>query len=1032
MIFEEDRTLSLLRRILSAAQGRPPAALFMGLFLALSLLSEWPATWPAMPQPFKSFTETLSAPVRAARLAVFDTYQSLSPRNRQFQPVTIVAIDEKSLRAQGQWPWPRKQLAQLIKAVNAHQPAAIGLDIYMPEADRTSPEKMANLLPSDRADLATQLRQLPRHDDVLASALFESPSVLGAAGFDVKAYTTTEGLRTVPLTVRGPDPRSWVQHYPQVLASLPVLQAAASGQALLSVDTSSNKVRKIPLLGAVGEQLVPGLALEMFRVATGSESIIVNTSRTGISSFEVADLKVPTEAAGDIWLHSARLADGMKRYISAQDIFSGAFDPTLLRGKLVLIGLTGEGLNDMRLTSLRETVPGVEIQAQVIEALFERSFLRRPMWLKWLELGTVVVFGGILIWFAIRSDSRIAAWFNAQPVAASILILCLNGLFLALGFVLFIHSGLLLDASSWVIAQTLIMGALMAGSMTISLGRARYRLSKLVNNGILLGQAKNRDKLLRQTIDAAADIANCAEAVLYLKTENGTLVATARYAQNAINLDPSSLPSIDLDSGGPCPEKEVLSSGKTLNVNDLKERPFLSLTSRRDVRQSILYVPMKPHDEEVIGLMILRNPMESRTHQVIAFNPLTIQFAEALAAQAAVAIENQNLLEAQKQLMDALIKLVAGAIDAKSPYTGGHCDRVPELALMLAEAATDQDSGPLANFRFETEEEWREFRVGAWLHDCGKVTTPEYVVDKAVKLETIYNRIHEVRMRFEVLLRDAQISALETVVAGTDAQTAQADFESRKAQLIDDFTFIAECNEGTEFMAAEKVDRLKAISQSTWVRHFDNRVGLSNDEFKRYASEPDTLPTVEQLLADKQHHVIERPQSTVTDAKWGFKVDVPEHLYNHGEVYNLSIAKGTLTNEERYKINEHVMHSLVMLEQLPLPKNLRRVPEYAGTHHETLAGTGYPRKLDQSQLTVPMRIMAIADIFEALTASDRPYKKAKTLSESVKILSFFKKDGHIDAELFDLFLTSGVYKQYAEKFLLPDQIDAIDIAQYLG
>jgi len=409
-----------------------------------------------------------------------------------------------------------------------------------------------------------------------------------------------------------------------------------------------------------------------------------------------------------------------------------------------------------------------------------------------------------------------------------------------------------------------------------------------------------------------------------------------------------------------------------------------------------------------------------------------IGFVEALAAQAAVAIENQNLIEAQKQLMDALIKLIAGAIDAKSPYTGGHCERVPELGIMLAEAATAQTEGPLASFKFETEDEWREFRVGAWLHDCGKVTTPEYVVDKAVKLETIYNRIHEVRMRFEVLLRDAQIKALEEVAGGADPVTAQSAFEARKVQLSDDFAFVAECNVGGEFMAPDKIERLKKIAEETWMRHYDDRLGLAYEEIKRYVGDPEPLPAQEKLLADKAHHIIPRVKSGVVDPKWEFKVTVPKDLYNYGEVYNLSVARGTLTEEERFKINEHVMQSLMMLEQLPLPKNLRRVPEYAGTHHETLVGTGYPRKLTEGDLSVPMRIMAIADIFEALTASDRPYKKAKTLSESIKILSFFKKDKHIDPALFDLFLTSGVYKRYAEKFLLPEQIDEVDIAKFVG
>jgi HD-GYP domain-containing protein (c-di-GMP phosphodiesterase class II) len=412
-----------------------------------------------------------------------------------------------------------------------------------------------------------------------------------------------------------------------------------------------------------------------------------------------------------------------------------------------------------------------------------------------------------------------------------------------------------------------------------------------------------------------------------------------------------------------------------------------------------------------------------------------VGFVEALAAQSAVALENQNLLEAQKALMESLIQLIATAIDAKSPYTGGHCERVPELALMLAEEACAVAEGPLADFRFNSEDEWREFRIGAWLHDCGKVTTPEYVVDKATKLETIYNRIHEVRMRFEVLLRDAQIERLLAIhERGEDIAVADARFAERQAQLQDDFNFLADCNLGGEFMAPELIERVRRLAGETWLRHFDDRRGLSHGELRRYPPATDgALPAVERLLADKPEHVVPRSgEQAVLDEAYGWKLKVPEHLYNFGEVYNLCVSRGTLSEEERFKINEHIMQTIVMLEQLPLPKHLQRVPEYAGTHHETMIGTGYPRRLGADELSVPSRIMAIADIFEALTASDRPYKPMKTLSESIKILSFFKKDQHIDPLLFDLFLSSGVYRRYAERFLKPEQIDEVDVAKYLG
>jgi hypothetical protein len=284
-----------------------------------------------------------------------------------------------------------------------------------------------------------------------------------------------------------------------------------------------------------------------------------------------------------------------------------------------------------------------------------------------------------------------------------------------------------------------------------------------------------------------------------------------------------------------------------------------------------------------------------------------------------------------------------------------------------------------------------------------------------------------------VLLRDAEIACMKAQRDGVDAAEAMRCFEARRQELLDDFGFLAECNVGGEFMAPERVERLKKISGQTWIRHFDDRIGLSNEELVRYRREAAAaLPVVEPLLADKPHHLVPRGQDKALDPKYGFKIKVPEHLFNFGEVYNLSIGRGTLTEEERFKINEHIIQTIVMLDQMPFPKELRRVPEYAGTHHETLIGTGYPRKLGERELSIPARIMAIADIFEALTASDRPYKSSKTLSDSVKILSFFKKDKHIDADLFDLFLRSGVYQRYAERFLKPEQIDHVEIEKYLN
>lgn len=568
---------------------------------------------------------------------------------------------------------------------------------------------------------------------------------------------------------------------------------------------------------------------------------------------------------------------------------------------------------------------------------------------------------------------------------------------------------------------------------------AQKKLEYLIQTGLELGQERDRITLLRKILFGGKTLLNCDAGTLYIVTEHKTL----RFAQrtNSVELPLFELPLYD-ETGAPV-ERFMATwcalHNEPILVDDVyRETRFdISGAKKMDAESgyrtlSMLTVPLSPREGEVIGVMQFLNALDPETGVVIPFRPELLRFVTAMANQAALALDNFQLIEAQKEFLDSMIKLIAGAIDAKSPYTGGHCERVPELAVMLAEAASAVNEGPLAAFRFKIDDEWREFRIAAWLHDCGKVTTPEYVVDKASKLETIYNRIHEVRMRFEVLLRDARIRELEAVAAGADPAEVLTRYEARKAQLADDFAFIAECNMGDELMAPEKLERLKRIAEETWQRNYDDRLGLPHEELKRYSGEPAALPATERLLADKPHHVIPRTDKRSLDPKWGFKVKIPEHLYNCGEVYNLSVGRGTLTEEERFKITEHVMQSLMMLEQLPLPRNMRRIPEYAGTHHETLIGSGYPRRMNEVEISVPMRIMAIADVFEALTASDRPYKKTKTLSESIDILSFLKREKHIDPALFDLLLTSGVYKRYAEKYLRPEQIDDVDVRKYIG
>ncbi len=407
------------------------------------------------------------------------------------------------------------------------------------------------------------------------------------------------------------------------------------------------------------------------------------------------------------------------------------------------------------------------------------------------------------------------------------------------------------------------------------------------------------------------------------------------------------------------------------------------------------------------------------------FDPDEIDFIETIAAAAAIVLETQALVKSQFDLRDALIHILAGAIDTKSPYTGGHCARVPVIFQMLLEAAHETKDGPLRDFRLDTASR-EEARLAAWLHDCGKVTTPEYVMDKATKLETLYDRIHEIRTRFEVLKRDAEIAGLRAMLDGADPQEEQRKLIAALKELDDDFAFVAACNIGGEHMEDRDLERLAAIGRRAWVRTLDKRLGVSRGELTRLeqAGAPEA-PTRETLLADRPEHIIPRGEKDrlPADNPWGFKLDVPEALYNRGELYNLSVRRGTLTEEERYKINDHITRTIMMLEGLPLPKHLRRVPEIAGAHHETMDGRGYPRRITREEMSWEARMMAIADIFEALTAGDRPYKTSKTLSEALKIMELFKERHHIDPHLYDLFLAAEIPRRYAAKHLKPEQND---------
>jgi len=543
--------------------------------------------------------------------------------------------------------------------------------------------------------------------------------------------------------------------------------------------------------------------------------------------------------------------------------------------------------------------------------------------------------------------------------------------------------------------------------------------------------------LLERVVRETAKLASCDGGVLYLIDKDGGRLEPeiARWHGHRVVDEQVTLPSLALDATGIVPELAQALRETRIAVAERRlsaaERAALGLSQAHLSEQDdtgLVVVPLLNRRQEPLGALLLIKAMRAG-EAAWSVSPRLRELIRAVSGSAGVAIENHQLLLGQKDLMNALIKLIAGAIDAKSAYTGGHCQRVPVLTRMLAEAACAQKDGAFADFRL-SEEEWEAVDIGSWLHDCGKVTTPEYVVDKATKLETIYDRIHEVRMRFEVLKRDVEIGYWQAVAKGGDPDALRARMEDELRALDEDFAFVASCNEGGEFMDPACLERLKRIGARTWRRTLDDRLGISYEERARKDRVPaPALPVEEPLLADRADHITPRAPHEMIDKKnaWGIRVETPPHKFNRGELYNLSTGRGTLTAEERYIINDHMTQTIMMLESLPLPRHLRAVPEIAGGHHEKMNGTGYPKRLKRDQMSPVARMMAIADVFEALTAADRPYKKAKPLSEAIRIMANMKRDHHLDPDLLDLFLTAGVWKQYAERLLDAAQIDEPDI-----
>jgi HD-GYP domain-containing protein (c-di-GMP phosphodiesterase class II) len=512
------------------------------------------------------------------------------------------------------------------------------------------------------------------------------------------------------------------------------------------------------------------------------------------------------------------------------------------------------------------------------------------------------------------------------------------------------------------------------------------QIKHLIQIGVALSGEKNINRLLEKIVDEARKLTNADAGTLYTMSDDETELQFAIVQNNSLNIRMGGTggvitwQAVNLkNADGSANEANVSAyaaiSGEIINIADVYDvqgfnfegtKKFDKNTGYRS--KSMLVVPLRNHENDIIGVLQLLNALDTTTGEVINFQPESQEIILSLASQAAVALSNSHLIHDLENLFESFIKTIAATIDEKSPYTGGHIRRVAELTMAIAERINETQQGCFAAVKF-SDDQLRELRMAAWLHDVGKITTPEYVIDKETKLQTVYDRIHEVKTRLELIKKDY----LPTNQSGNkdqrvDKTTGSADAEIK--ELDEEDQFLREVNKGEEFLSDEKIARIKNIAQREWNMNGEIRPLLSEEE-----------------------------------------------------VYNLCVRRGTLNEEERNLINNHAFVTHKILAGLSFPKKLRHVADYAAAHHEKIDGSGYPFGLKGDEIPLQSRIIAIVDIFEALTAEDRPYRKGKTLSEVLRIMEVMVKEKHIDKDLFDFFIKEKIYADYAKRELMPQQID---------
>jgi HD-GYP domain-containing protein (c-di-GMP phosphodiesterase class II) len=512
-----------------------------------------------------------------------------------------------------------------------------------------------------------------------------------------------------------------------------------------------------------------------------------------------------------------------------------------------------------------------------------------------------------------------------------------------------------------------------------------FELLNLIN---LLTKEKNTTKFLEIILDTAMKITNSDAGSIYKVIDNKQLrfeiikTKSLNIHCGGTSNEPLFFDEIPLyDKSNPVLTKVVTycyHTQKTINIQNVDEDHDGIFIDTKYADKKIGYktialltVPICNHENEIVSILQLINPLDS-TSKIINYDVNDEKIVESLCSLAASALTQKQLIQRLEQLFESFIKLINKAIDDKSPYTGKHCSRVPILTELIALSLHESDHNPFSQFTLSEKDKY-ELKIASLLHDCGKISTPIHVVDKATKLECILDRIELISLRFEIIKKDLELQLLKNEINQTQYQHSIEDIKQS-------YQFLKDINFGSESMNNEDILRLNSIA-------------------KRYALEID---------------------GKIISA------------ISQDELYNLEIKRGTLNDSDRHIINRHIDTTIEMLEALPWPKHLKNVPEYAGGHHEKMDGSGYPRGLHKNELSIQARCLAIADIFEALTAKDRPYKKGKTLSESLTILGKMKLNNHIDPDIFNVFIWDKVYERYAEQFLDPEQIDQVNLYEIPG